>query len=102
MGTIHQCPSMTDAHAKCSMCLIDTRVLWRELITADRKRVDRRTKVFNFCDDEATAYAMMFHRWNDPTEVNYEAIADLAQVNAEERDEICQCLGYKKILDTCQ
>ena len=89
VGTIYQCPSMTDVHAKCSMCLIDTRVLWRVLITADRKQVDRRTKVFDFCDDEATAYVILFHRWNDSTEVNYEAIADLAQVNAEGRDEIC-------------
>ena len=89
-------------HPRIFMCLIDTRVLWRVLITADRKQVDRRTKVVDFCDDEATAYAILFHRWNDSTEVNYEAIADLAQVNAEGRDEICQCLGYKKILDTCQ
>ena len=84
------------------MYLIDTRVLWRVLITADRKQVDRRNEVFDFCDDEATEYASLSHRWVNCTEVDHEAVANLAHVNAEERDEICQCLGYKEILDTCQ
>ena len=54
--------------------------------------MDRRNEVFDFCDDEATEYASLSHRWVNCTEVDHEAVADLAQVNAEERDEICQCL----------
>ena len=66
------------------------------------ERVDRRTKVLEFCDDEATEYAILSHRWIDPTEVNYEEVVDLAKMNTEERDEIRQRRGYKKILDTCE
>ena len=44
----------------------------------------------------------MSHRWINPTEVNYEEMVDLAKMNAEERDEIRQRQGYKKILATCQ
>ena len=59
--------------------------------------MDRRTKVMEFHGDEATEYAVLSRRWIDP---HYEEMVDLAKVNAEDRSEIRQRLGYKKILDT--
>ena len=76
--------------------------LEREKLMSQRKNVDRRTKVLEFCDDEATKYAILSHRWVDPTEVNYEEMVDLAKIDVEERDEIRWRLGYKKIVDTCE
>ena len=64
--------------------------------------MERRTKVLEFRDDEATEYAILSHRWIDPTEVDYEEMIDLAKMDREERDEICGRLGYKKIVNTCQ
>ena len=65
-------------------------------------RVDRRTKVLEFADDETTEYANLSHRWIDPTEVDYEEMVDLTRMDREERDEIRQRLSYKKILDSCE
>ena len=76
--------------------------LEREQMMVDGKHVNRRTKVLEFCDDKSTAYAILSHRWIDPTEVDYEDIVDLAKMNVEERDEIRQRRGYRKILDTCE
>ena len=66
------------------------------------KKVDRQTRVFKLCDDEATEYAILSHRWIDSTEINYEEMVDLGKANSEERDEIRQRPGYKKIVDTCE
>jgi len=65
-------------------------------------RVDRRTKVLEFADDETTEYANLSHRWIDLTEVDYEEMVDLTRMDREERDEIRQRLSYKKILDSCE
>jgi len=65
-------------------------------------RVDRRTKVLEFADDETTKYAILSHRWIDPTEVDYEEMVDLAKMERKERNEIRQRLGYKKILASCE
>ena len=43
----------------------------------------------------------MDQRWTDLTEISYDKMVDLAKMNAEGRDEIRQCLGYKKIVNTC-
>lgn len=67
----------------------------------DGKQVDRRTKDLEFRDDEATEYAILSHRWVDPTEVDYEKMVDLAKMNVEDRNEIRRRLGYKKIPNTC-
>ena len=75
--------------------------LEREQMIENGKQVDRRTKVLEFRDDEATEYAVLSHRWIDPTEVDYEEMVNLAKMSVEERNEIRQRLGYKKILDTC-
>ena len=75
--------------------------LEREQRMEDGKQVDRRTKVLEFRDDEATEYAILSHRWIDPTEIDYADMVDLAKINVEERNDIRQRLGYKKILDTC-
>ena len=66
------------------------------------KHVDRRTKILEFCDGRSTAYTILSHRWIDPREVDYEDIVDLVKMNVEERDEIRQRRGYRKILDTCE
>ena len=73
----------------------------REQMMKDGKQVDRRTRVLEFHDDEATEYAILSHRWIDPTEVDYEEMVDLAKMNVEDQNEIRQRRGYKKILDTC-
>ena len=75
--------------------------LGREQMMEDGKRVDRRTRVLEFHDDEATEYAIFSHRWIDPTEVDYEEMVDLAKINVEDRNEIRRRPGYKKVLDTC-
>jgi len=67
-----------------------------------QRRVNRQTKVLEFRDDEETPYAILSHRWIDPTEVDYEEMADLAKMEREERDGIRQRLGYKKILSSCE
>ena len=64
--------------------------------------VGRRTKVLEFCDDETTKYAILSHRWIDPTEVNYEEMVDLAKMDKQEQDEIRNRQGYKKIVNACK
>ena len=77
--------------------------LEREQLMSQRKGVNRRTKVLEFChEDEATKYAILSHRWIDSTEVSYDEMVDLAKMNVEGRDEIRHRLGYKKVLDTCR
>ena len=66
------------------------------------RRVDRQCKVLEFRDDKTTAYAILSHRWIEDTEVDYEEMVGLAKMDAEERDEIRQRLGYWKIRDACQ
>ena len=76
--------------------------LRREQLFYSGKRVERRTKVLEFRDDEATKYAILSHRWIDPKEVDYEEMVDLAKMDRQEQDEIRGRLGYKKIVDTCK
>ena len=79
-----------------------TAFLEREQRMKSGRRVDCRTKILEFCDDESTAYAILSHRWIDPTEVDYEDMVDLAKMNVKDRNEIRQRRGYRKILDTCE
>ncbi|KIM56528.1 hypothetical protein SCLCIDRAFT_132563, partial [Scleroderma citrinum Foug A] len=65
------------------------------------KRVDRRAKVLEFGDDEVTKYAILSHRWVEQEEVDYKEIVELAKVD-EERSEIRQREGYRKILQSCE
>ena len=74
----------------------------RESLIHSGEQVDRRTKVLEFRDDETTKYAILSHRWIDPTEVDCEEMADLAKMDKQEQDEIRSRLGYKKIVDTCK
>ncbi|KIM65930.1 hypothetical protein SCLCIDRAFT_61902, partial [Scleroderma citrinum Foug A] len=53
-----------------------------------------------FADDEATEYAILSHRWI-AQEVDYTKMVELAKMN-EERDEIRQRDGYRKILQSCE
>ena len=66
------------------------------------EQVNRRTKVIEFHDDEATEYAILSHRWIDSTEVDYEDMIDLAKMDRQEQNEIRDRPGYKKILDACK
>ena len=85
------------------MRLIDINAfLRREQLFHSGRRVERRIKVLEFRDDEATEYAILSHRWIDSTEVDYEEMVDLAKMDREEQDEIRGRHGYKKIVDTCK
>ena len=76
--------------------------LQRERLFHSGRRVERRTKVLEFRDDEATEYAILSHRWIDSTEVDYEEMVDLAKVDRQEQDEIRGRQGYTKIVNTCK
>jgi len=91
----------TDAHV-CSMRLINVKAfLERESLIRKRKREDRRAKVLEFGDDEATEYAILSHRWVEQ-EVDYDEMVGLAKMATEERDEIRRRDGYQKILQSCE
>jgi len=75
--------------------------LKRESLIREGKRVDRRTKVLEIGDDEATEYAILSHRWVGE-EVDYDEIVELAKMDRQDRDEIRQRAGYRKILDSCE
>ncbi|KAL4074896.1 heterokaryon incompatibility protein-domain-containing protein [Scleroderma yunnanense] len=75
--------------------------LRREKLIGRGKRVDRGTNVFKFCDDEATAYAILSHRWIEQ-EVNYDEMVRLEKMEKGEQDEVRGRLGYRKILDSCK
>ena len=70
------------------------------------ENVNRRTKVFEWRNDETTTYAILSHRWiekeGEDQEVSYEDMANLPKADEEERDEIRQRLGYRKIIDSCE
>ena len=75
--------------------------LEREELIRKRERVDYRAKVLEFGNDEVTEYAILSHRWTTQ-EVDYAEIVKLAKKPAEERDEIRQRDGYRKILRSCE
>ena len=75
--------------------------LERESLIREGKRVDRRIKVLEFGDDEATEYAILSHRWL-AQEMDYNEMVNLAKMDGEERDEIRQRDGYTKILQSCK
>ena len=90
-----------DVHS-CSMRLIDVEAfLERERLISEGKRVDRRAKVLEFGDDEVAEYAILSHRWTRQ-EVDYNEIVELAKMAKEERSEIRQRDGYRKILESCE
>ena len=73
----------------------------REQVMSDGGRVNRRTKVLEVADDEATSYAILSHRWTEQ-EVNYEEITDLVKMEKDEQNEVRQRLGYQKIHASCE
>ncbi|KIM70350.1 hypothetical protein SCLCIDRAFT_102078, partial [Scleroderma citrinum Foug A] len=75
--------------------------LERESFIRDRKLVDRRAKVLESMDDEATEYAILSHRWIGQ-EVDYDEVIGLAKMDRKEKDEIRRRDGYRKILQSCQ
>ena len=91
----------TDMHL-CSMRLINIKaILEREGLIRWGKHVDPRAKVPQFGGDEVMEYAILSHRWIEQ-EVDYNEIVELAKVNKEERTEIRQRDGYRKILQGCE
>ncbi|KIM61030.1 hypothetical protein SCLCIDRAFT_60362, partial [Scleroderma citrinum Foug A] len=54
-----------------------------------------------FGDDEETEYAILSHRWI-AQEVDYVDMVELAKMDEEERDEIRQRDGYRKVLWSCE
>ena len=86
-----------------SMYLIDVDAfLLRELLILFGQPEARGTKVLKFCNDEATEYAILSHRWIDSTEVDYEEMIGLAKMDKQEQDGIRGRQGYKKIVNTCR
>ena len=86
----------------CSMRLINVATfLERERLIREGKRIDRRTKVLEFGDDEVTEYAILSYRWIEQ-EVDYSEMVKLAKMDEEERREIRQRDGYRKILQSCE
>ncbi|KAL4076543.1 heterokaryon incompatibility protein-domain-containing protein [Scleroderma yunnanense] len=73
----------------------------REQVMSKGERVDRRVKVLQFGDDEATRYAILSHRWTEQ-EVDYDEMIELTKMDEEDRGEIRRRFGYKKILDSCE
>ena len=62
------------------MRLINVKALLeRESLIREGKRVDRRTKVLEFGDDEVTEYAILSHRWIG-LEVDYDEIVELTKM----------------------
>ena len=76
--------------------------LRREWLIHLRAHVDCPTKVLEFSDDETAEYAILSHRWIDPTEIDYEEMVDLGKMDRQQQDEIRGRQGYKKILDACK
>ena len=69
-------PSLARTHSD-SMHLINIKTfLEREQLMSMGERVDRRIKIFEFRDNESTKYAILSHRWIDPTEGDYREMAD--------------------------
>ena len=75
--------------------------LERESLIKEGKPVDRGTKVLEFGDDDATRYAILSHRWI-AQEVDYGEVVKLAKMAVEDRDEIRQRDGYRKIHQSCE
>ena len=91
----------TDMHS-CSMRLIKVDAfLEREGLIREGKPFDRRAKVLEFGDDEATAYVILSHRWIEQ-EVDYHEVVKFAKMDEEEKSEIRQRDGYRKILQSCE
>ena len=86
----------------CSMRLINIKAfLERQGLIREGKRVDRQTKVLKFGDDKVTEYTILSHQWIEQ-EVDYNEVVKLMRMDKEERTEIRQCDGYRKILQTCK
>ena len=71
--------------------------LARERLIREEKRVDCQAKILEFCDDEATEYAILSHRWIEEQEVDCEEIVELAKMDA-----IRQRGGYQETFRSCE
>ncbi|KAI6116667.1 heterokaryon incompatibility protein-domain-containing protein [Pisolithus croceorrhizus] len=64
------------------------------------QRAGPKTKVLEQLDDETAKYAILSHRWG--TEVDYDEITELMQMDEQDRDEVRQRNGYRKIIKSCE
>ena len=90
-----------------SMRLINIKLfVKREQAIGQGKSVSRRTKVLDFCDDERTAYAILSHRWiekgGETSEVGYDEIVELGNMDKDRQNEVRGRSGYRKILKSCE
>ncbi|KAI6110433.1 hypothetical protein EDD16DRAFT_1240487 [Pisolithus croceorrhizus] len=53
-------------------------------------------------DDEANKYAIVSHRWGIRTEVNFDGITRLMEMNEKDRDKVRDRDGYRKIIKSCE
>ncbi|KAI6118346.1 heterokaryon incompatibility protein-domain-containing protein [Pisolithus sp. B1] len=66
----------------------------------DIRQAGPETKVLEQLDDETAKYAILSHRWG--TEVDYDEITGLMKMNEQDRDEVRQRDGYRKIIKSCE
>ncbi|KAI6118341.1 heterokaryon incompatibility protein-domain-containing protein [Pisolithus sp. B1] len=59
-----------------------------------------KTKVLEQLDDETAKYAILSHRWG--TEVDYDEMTGLMKMSEQDRDEVRQRDGYRKIIKSCE
>jgi len=86
----------------CSMHLINVEAfLEKEQLIREGQPVDHCAKVLKFGNDEVTEYAILSHQWIEQ-EVDYNEVVKLTKMDEEERTEIHQCDGYRKILQSCE
>ncbi|KAI6116665.1 heterokaryon incompatibility protein-domain-containing protein [Pisolithus croceorrhizus] len=66
----------------------------------DIQRDGHKTKVLEQLDDETAKYAILSHRWG--MEVDYDGMTGLMKMNEQDRDEVRQRDGYRKIIKSCE
>ncbi|KAI6044899.1 heterokaryon incompatibility protein-domain-containing protein [Pisolithus marmoratus] len=80
------------------MRLLDVKaILDREKKT---KHGESETKVLQELDDKTTSYAILSHRW--ATEVSYDEVTGLEEMEEKKKDEVRHRDGYQKILKACE
>ncbi|KAI6147819.1 heterokaryon incompatibility protein-domain-containing protein [Pisolithus tinctorius] len=80
------------------MWLLDVRaVLHRE---ENIQQAGSKTKVLEELDDKTTEYAILSHRWGK--EVDYNEMTGLMKMDEQDRNEVRQRDGYRKIIKSCE
>ncbi|KAI6151182.1 heterokaryon incompatibility protein-domain-containing protein [Pisolithus tinctorius] len=64
------------------------------------QRAGYETEVFTELDDKTTSYVIVSHRWG--AEVSYKEMIRLMRMEEQEREQVGQRGGYKKIVESCK